>query len=418
MPASARPRYFSLPSAAVLLALTVLAAGFSGAMISDSAAQEAVQRPWTLRDLFAPRKANRLEPPAEIPQRRVRERKKAAPKAAAIARAPRKSKTDKPKTDIVDKQDDAKVVLVIGDFLAGGLAEGLESAYADEPGLKIVDRTSGSSGFVRDDYYDWPKKVVEFIERDKPAAIVVMLGANDRQDMKIGEEAEEPLSEKWSEQYAVRTQALATAISERKIPFVWVGVPAFKSPSMLKDMLAFNDFYRTAAEGAGAEFVDIWDGFVDENGGYVQTGPDLNGQPVRLRSNDGINLTRPGKRKLAFFAEKPLAKLLEETGVPGVATLAPASAAVPVPAAVDIGSIKRTEPVSLQDPELDGGAELLGRVVEPKRKVRSPGEKLAIEGIAPDAMPGRADDFSALPAVPPPAVPLPAAVETTTAIKP
>jgi hypothetical protein len=236
--------------------------------------------------------------------------------------------------------------------------------------------------------------------------------------MKIGETAEEPLSEKWSEQYAVRTQALAAAISERKIPFVWVGVPAFKSPSMLSDMLAFNDVYRAAAEGAGAEFVDIWDGFVDENGGYVQTGPDLNGQPVRLRSNDGINLTRPGKRKLAFFAEKPLAKLLEETGAPGVATLAPASAAAPVPAAVDIGSIKRTEPVSLQDPELDGGAELLGRVVEPKRKVRSPGEKLAIEGIAPDAMPGRADDFSALPPISPPAVPLPAPVETTTAIRP
>jgi hypothetical protein len=401
-----------LPPAAVLLALAVLAAGFSAAMVSDSAAQEVVKRPWTLRDLFAPRKADRLEPPAEIPKRRVRERKKAAPKAAAAARAPRERKTD-----IVDKQEDAKVVLVIGDFLAGGLAEGLESAYADRPGLKIVDRTSGSSGFVRDDYYDWPKKVVELIERDKPAAIVVMLGANDRQDMKIGETSEEPLSEKWSEQYALRTQALATAISERKIPFVWVGVPAFKSPKMLSDMLAFNDIYRAAAEGAGAEFVDIWDGFVDENGGYVQTGPDLNGQPVRLRSNDGINLTRPGKRKLAFFAEKPLAKLLDETGVPGVATLAPASAAVSVPAAVDIGSIKRTEPVSLQDPELDGGAELLGRVVEPKRNVRSPGEKLAIEGIAPDAMPGRADDFSAPPAAAPPAIPLPA-VETTTAIKP
>ena len=72
-------------------------------------------------------------------------------------------------------------------------------------------------------------------------------------------------------------------------------------------MLAFNDIYRTAAESAGGEFVDIWDGFVDENGAFVDNGPDMNGQPVRLRGADGINLSKAGKRKIAFYAEKPLA---------------------------------------------------------------------------------------------------------------
>ena len=89
-------------------------------------------------------------------------------------------------------------------------------------------------------------------------------------------------------------------------------------------MLAFNDIYRKAAEGAGAEFVDIWDGFVDENGAYVSTGPDINGQPVRLRAGDGINLSKAGKRKVAFYAEKPLNKLLGEIAMPGVAAFAPA----------------------------------------------------------------------------------------------
>ena len=40
--------------------------------------------------------------------------------------------------------------------------------------------------------------------------------------------------------------------------------------------------------------MDIWDGFVDENGAYVSTGPDINGQPARLRAGDGINLTKAG----------------------------------------------------------------------------------------------------------------------------
>ena len=37
-------------------------------------------------------------------------------------------------------------------------------------------------------------------------------------------------------------------------------------------------------------------------------GPDMNGQPVRLRGSDGISLSKPGKRKVAFDVEKPLNK--------------------------------------------------------------------------------------------------------------
>ena len=73
---------------------------------------------------------------------------------------------------------------------------------------------------------------------------------------------------------------------------------------MNSDMLAFNDIYRRVGGERGGEFVDVWDGFVDENGAFVSTGPDINGQPVRLRSNDGINFTKAGKRKLAFYARK------------------------------------------------------------------------------------------------------------------
>ena len=176
-------------------------------------------------------------------------------------------------------------------------------------------------------------------------------------------------------------------------------------------MLAFNEIYKAAATGAGAEFVDIWDGFVDEDGGYVANGPDLNGQPARLRAADGINLARPGKRKLAFYAEKPLGKLL------GDAVTAPAPAdpiadrrhettpfgpmiaplaeeAEVVIGASDLGPIDPGRPISLRSPALDGGAELLGLVAEPRHDARTPGEKLTIEGIAAAAPAGRADDFS------------------------
>src|SRR5690606_32108941 len=179
-------------------------------------------------------------------------------------------------------------------------------------------------GFVRDDFYNWPQEIGTLIEAEKPAAIVVMLGSNDRQQMRVGDTREAPRSEAWNKEYERRAEAFAKIVSAHKTPFIWVGIPAFRSSKMTSDMLAFNDIYRSASERAGAEFVDIWDGFVDESGAFVTTGPDVNGQPARLRSNDGINLAKAGKRKLAFYAEKPLNKILGEAATPGAAATAPA----------------------------------------------------------------------------------------------
>ena len=39
-----------------------------------------------------------------------------------------------------------------------------------------------------------------------------------------------------------------------------------------------GSLYRDAAGRAGITYVDVWDGFVDEAGRYVQQGPDFEGQ--------------------------------------------------------------------------------------------------------------------------------------------
>ncbi|MGC4025055.1 MAG: hypothetical protein QM744_07785 [Mesorhizobium sp.] len=137
-----------------------------------------------------------------------------------------------------------------------------------------------------------------------------MLGSNDRQQLKLDGASEQVRSEKWLKEYQVRVGALADLLEEKKVPYLWVGMPAFKTAKMTSDMLAFNDVYRAAAQANKGEFIDIWDGFADEQGAYVQSGPDVNGQPVKLRAADGINVTKQGKAKLAFYAEKPLRKIL------------------------------------------------------------------------------------------------------------
>ena len=270
--------------------------------------------------------------------------------------------------------------MVVGDFMASGLAEGLDSAYAQNSGIKIIDRSDGSSGFVRTDFHDWPADIKTLIEAEKPAAVVIMIGANDRQQMKIGDAKEPPLSDAWTKEYQARTDALAAAIKQRSLPFVWVGLPAFKSAKVSSDLIAFNDIYRKSAESAGGAFIDIWDGFVDENGAFVMNGPDMNGQPVRLRGSDGISLSKAGKRKVAFYVEKPLNKLLGSETVPASGPAGPETAGPTAPVNI---YVDRTAPMAIDDPELDGGQQLLGLKSTPKVETRTAGERLAVEGIAP-----------------------------------
>ncbi|MFC3642968.1 SGNH/GDSL hydrolase family protein [Aquibium oceanicum] len=376
------------------LALAIIASAaavvtFLGS-VSEAQAQE---RPRTLFQLLFPNRREESRPAAREPQPR---QKKRTPPARAEPReatpAPAAASAPPPPAD-VEKAGDARPLLVVGDFLAGGLAEGLETVFEDDPTVRIVDRSNGSSGFVRNDFYDWPGKIGDILDEVKPAVAVVMIGSNDRQVMGIGSSTEPVRSDRWATEYEARATMFASAFSSRGIPLVWVGLPSFKFSKMSSDMIAFNDIHRRAAEAASGVFVDIWDGFVDENGAFVTNGPDINGQPVRLRANDGINLTQAGRRKIAFYAEKPLAHILED-GSPGVSPDGEIGEMFgpPIPGSTPV--IQHTTPVSLTDPELDGGDELLGLVVVPRRdNALTPAQKLVIEGLAPDPRPGRVDDF-------------------------
>jgi hypothetical protein len=292
----------------------------------------------------------------------------------------------------VAKQPDAKKILVVGDFMASALADGLTVAFASDPGIVIEKKTDGSSGLVRNDHLDWPQTLATYIGEVKPALVVIMLGANDRQQMVVNGKREKFQTEPWKAEYEKRVNAILEVTRQNKVPFVWTGLPAFSSPSLSADAATLNNYYRSKAEFAGGEFIDIWDGFADENGKFIASGSDINGQPVRLRGSDGLSLTKAGKRKIAFYVEKPIRKLIG-SGLPLVSTLnatANTDTALITPTVKDIVSVP---PISLMDPDLDGGSQLLDANEIPKAHGTSPRDKLIEKGetVVPPA--GRVDDF-------------------------
>lgn len=366
------------PVVAAVVTSGVLTSGLAAFGVAPASAQEAVRKPWSIFDIFRPQPRRYYIIPEQQPRASKRPKKRTQ---SAVA------KPKEPEVEVVEKKPDARTVLVVGDFLAGGLAEGLDAQFAQDATIRILDRSKGSSGFVRQDYFNWQTELPAMLDAEKPAAVIVMLGSNDRQQLKLDGTSEQVRSEKWLKEYQARVGALADLLEEKKVPYLWMGMPAFKTSKMTSDMLAFNDLYRAAAQANKGEFIDIWDGFTDEQGAYVQTGPDVNGQPVKLRASDGINMTRQGKAKLAFYAEKPLRKILGLAAPGGLPADQLPEAGPIAPAEMP----DRTPPMSLNDPEMDGGTELLGAQPAP---VSTPAKQSSKPALLPQPTPGRADDFS------------------------
>ncbi|MEZ5871086.1 MAG: DUF459 domain-containing protein [Nitratireductor sp.] len=303
--------------------------------------------------------------------------------------------TQAPVKEVVEKVENAVRILVIGDFMADGLADGLQQAYAENPNVVLVNAATGLSGLVRDDVVDWTVRTGELAEEHKPVAVVFLAGMNDRQQMRTSSGRFAKLSDEWKAEYEIRVEKIAKAVRDRNLPLFWIGLPPVNSGAMNSDYLVFNEIYRGKAEAVGGKFIDVWDGFTNAEGKFVNAGPDVNGQIVRLRNSDGINMTRAGKAKLAFYAEKELRR------VPGLANDATLTASpdlggpvVPLEPEYDPAATGRTIVVSLDNPVVDGDEKLDGGddfLASRDEKGKGTSYALVVNGAALKPHKGRVD---------------------------
>ncbi len=269
-------------------------------------------------------------------------------------------------------------IVVMGDAMADWLAYGLEDAFSERPEIGIVRKHRTGSGLIRYDPkrdVDWAQTAREIIAAEKPKFIVMMVGTNDHQPIREraaapapraapaagkpgappagapGQAAESapaptedapdaenpdqtPLiaaegghntsptgpfefhTDQWEAAYIKRIDATIAALKSAGVPVFWVGLPAQRGPKATADSSYLNELYRGRAEKAGIVFVDIWDGFVDEQGRYSPQGPDFEGQIRRLRSADGIYFTKAGARKLAHYVEREIDRSEANRAVP------------------------------------------------------------------------------------------------------
>ncbi|MBR0964839.1 DUF459 domain-containing protein [Bradyrhizobium diazoefficiens] len=199
--------------------------------------------------------------------------------------------------------------------------------------------------------------------------------------------------ERWVELYGRKIEELANVLKAKGVPVLWVGLPAIRGPKGTADMLFLDSLYREGAAKAGITYVDVWDGFVDEAGRFLQKGPDFEGQIRQLRSYDGVYFTKPGARKLAHYVEREITRLLAGRSGPIALPSEPAtpdtSAEPGKPAPRPLaGPIVPLVAASISTDQLLGGPGSRPAAVDPlAAKTMVKGEPLA-------APAGRADDYA------------------------
>jgi hypothetical protein len=374
------------------------------------------------------------------------EQRPAAPPDNSHAPSPQSHKGDMPPTTSI---------VVLGDAMADWLGYGLEEAYSERPEIGVTRKHRTTSGLIRYDPrrdVDWAQTAREIIAAEKPKFIGMMIGTNDHQAIReratpappkgatpaaapgkpapspTGEVAPAPTedvanaeldtpdpapvapegkagptgpfefhTDQWEAAYIKRIDATIAALKSGGVPVLWVGLPAQRGPKATTDASYLNELYRGRAEKAGIVYVDIWDGFVDEQGRYSPQGPDFEGQTRRLRSADGIYFTKAGARKLAHYVEREIDRSMATRAVP---VALPSSIEPVSPGAKAGGPSSRplVGPVIPLTVSASGGAaeELLGGARPAAKPLAS--DPLAVRVLTkgePIAAPtGRADDFN------------------------
>ncbi len=409
-----------------------------------------------------------------------------APPPADYSKAPPPRKLETPPTTNI---------VVIGDSLADWLAYGLDETYTDQPDMGVERKIRATSGLIRYDSknesLDWPDAIKDALAGEKPSAIVVMLGLNDRLPLKDRippkptaakpgeapekekgqekaqekgqEKAQEKAQEKgqggqsqaqesaqkqdkaqgqpqaeakqgqapaqqssqsstaadseggaqpeearptatggtfdfhtdkWAELYGRRVDEMIAALKTKGVPILWVGLPALRGTKSTGDMAYLDEIYRERAEKAGIVYVDIWDGFVDDQGRYTVQGPDFEGQTRKLRTADGVHFTKAGAVKLASYVDQDLRRVMSKgatpVALPGPDSNAPKAATVGTHP--DIGPVL---PLSSNNRGGEGDTTLLGGGRPAQITSTDPlAAKVLTRGDAINAPADRADNFA------------------------
>ena len=299
--------------------------------------------------------------------------------------------------------DGVNRILVIGDSMAGGLGAGMTRMVAGNDTVQIVNRFNESSGITRPDFYDWAGALPKMMDGKNFTSVVVLIGLNDRQDIRNGSFRYVFNTPDWITAYQNSTDAILTALLAQHVKIFWLGEPPMGDPVYDADMQTVTALQKARVVAKGGNFIDTRAMLLSPEGKYVDVGPDDTGEIRKLRQKDGVTFLKQGNNK---FGQLVLAAVTTAIDTEVASVVTPPAVVV----GPQVASLPTTGPTFGQDDAngvavLHGSADIVASAAISVQVLQSSSggfqpavgtaaERLYRAGEAAVAPVGRFDDFS------------------------
>ena len=192
-------------------------------------------------------------------------------------------------------------VLVMGDSLGIDLGDVLVNDLVETGVVQATLDGEVSTGLTRPDYFNWPDELSVDLPKYTPQLIVIMIGANDAQDLPGPPDV--PFGTvTWDDTYASRVIEFMAEAKSRGAQVIWVGMPPMQNPGLSAAMSRIDGIVQVEAGREGIDFLSSWTVLGTPTGQFT---PYLvvGGDEVNVREPDGTHISPGGAQVLSAVVE-------------------------------------------------------------------------------------------------------------------
>jgi len=158
-------------------------------------------------------------------------------------------------------------------------------------------------------FYNWHQHLKTLLNEDHPDLVIVCVGGDDEQGMKIHGKVYGFDSPPWRMRYSALIRQIDTMITRASSYVLWVGLPVMAPNIYNEGVVTLNSLYRSvAATVPGVTYLPSWALFTNSRGLFERAGL-VNHVPTVLRAPDGIHLSYVGENVFATFVADEIATI-------------------------------------------------------------------------------------------------------------
>lgn len=189
-------------------------------------------------------------------------------------------------------------VYFFGDSQVFSLASGLSRLSGRDSPVDIEFLAIHSSGFIRDDFYDWNGKITDVFSQKDYAAAVVMLGMNDYQNFWTDDRI--PLKKRtaaWETAYREKCRTIIDTALSNTLRVYWIGMPQVKNATYNDNLKYIEQIHDSVAAEYSPDLLvrvplrDVLPGKDKPFTDSIELAP---GRVLRIMTEDGSHFTVEG----------------------------------------------------------------------------------------------------------------------------